>query len=632
MGARVRSVIQRRLDVLRIGVWVLVLGLLLAYFWVQVVRSREMRDLAQRQAVKNRTTPAPRGILFDRNGHKLVDNRRALNLVIQAEDLPRDLAQIGALASALGREQEELKRRIAASRQAGGSRLVLLQANLDDQGLAQAELLRARFPFLSIQAAPRRVYLGEGLAGHALGYVGEVDDKLIEKDPQRYHLGEIIGKTGFEASHNEEIKGVDGMRRILVDQLGREVALYGVQEPDPGKSVYLTLDAGLQQVVREAFGEENGAAVVIDLRDGGILALYSAPTYDPNLFLNRLSQEQVEYFWRNPARPMLNRATQGLYPPGSTFKLLVALAALEKGLIKPETAFHCAGRKTFFGREFRCDAVHGSVALVQAIAQSCNNYFYELGARLDVDDIYDAAKKYGIVDPTGIDLPHELTSRVPSREWKRRVNLKEPKWYAGETVSVAIGQGQNGLTPIALARFYAMLATKGKLLTPHILYGARNETTGELEPVPPPPTRDVGLDPRIWEVLDEGLYQVVKAGTARASNIPGFDMVGKTGTSQVRALGASREASRTQEKKFRDNALFAGYAPRQNPQIAFAVVAENAGFGAASAAPIAKKICEYWFFERMKNPRPAPGGRIPDAFRAEPAPAEGPVPEAGEAP
>lgn len=615
MDPRGRSQIQKRLSLLQAVAWGMIGLLVLAYAWLQVVRRRELQDLAQRQAVKVRMSPAPRGIVYDRNGQKLVDNSRALHLVIQAEELPRDTHQIHALAASLGLDPDALQRRIQVSRSAGGNRMVVVQSNLDEGDLAKAELLRARFPFLSIQAAPRRVYLGNDLAGHALGYVGEVDEALMQKEPGRYQLGEIIGRSGFEASRNEVLKGVDGQRRILVDHLGREMALYGQLEAKPGRSVYLTMDAGLQQVLQEAFKSENGAGVVIDLRDGGILAWYSSPSYDPNVFLNRLSQDQVEYFWKNPARPMLNRPSQGLYPPGSTFKLLVAIAALERGIITPETVFHCSGRKTFYNREFRCDAVHGSVALVQAIAHSCNNYFYELGARLDVDDIYETARKYGVVEPTGVDLPHELTSRVPSREWKKKANPKEPKWYAGETISVAIGQGQNGLTPLALARFYAMLATRGKLLTPHMLYGIRSEGTGALDLFKPPAPRSVDLDPKIWSVLDEGLYQVVKVGTAKAMNIPGFDMVGKTGTSQVRSLGASREASRTQEKKFRDNALFAGYAPRENPQIAFAVVAENAGFGAASAAPIAKRICEYWFFERLTNPKPPPGGRLLNPFK-----------------
>ena len=613
MDLRHRALIQKRIGFFQAAAWLMILLLVVAYAWVQIVMREEMQDLALRQALKTRTTPAPRGIIYDRNGNKLVDNRRALHLVIQSEDLPADVQQVEAVAAALQLDPEPLKRKIRASRQAKGSRLLVLLDNLDEIGLARAEMLRARFPFLSIEVAPRRVYLGNDLAGHALGFVGEVPPELMAKEPGKYEIGEIIGRNGFEAARNDRLKGQDGARQILVDHLGREVALFGRQDPKPGRSVYLTLDAGMQQVMKEAYGQEQGAGVVIDLRDGGILAMYSNPSLDPNIFLDRLTQEDVEKYYRNPSRPMLNRAIQGIYPPGSTFKLLVALAALEKGIITPATTFTCNGHKTFYNREFRCDAVHGTLNLVQAIARSCDIYFYELGARLDVDDIHATAVKYGLTELSGVDLPHEMASRVPSREWKKRARPKDPKWYAGETISVAIGQGANGLTPISLARFYAMLATKGKLLTPHLYYGTRNEDSGQLELFQPPPPRDTGLDPRIWAVLDEGLYQVVQNGTARGIKIPGLDIAGKTGTSQVTTFVDKAHYGQL-AKKLRDNALFAGYAPRENPQIAFAFVVENAGFGASSAAPIAKRMCEYWFLQRPTKPLPAPGGKPVGTF------------------
>ncbi|MBP1625540.1 MAG: mrdA [Holophagaceae bacterium] len=616
MDARGRHIILKRLELGKAAAWVMILGLLGAYGWVQLVKRSEMREMADRQAIKTRTSPAPRGLVYDRNGNKLVDNRRALHLVIQAEELPKDPSQIEALAMALQREPADLKRRIQASRQAGGNRMVILQDNLDESGLAQAELLRARFPFLSIEAAPRRVYLGQDLAGHLLGYVGEVDENLMKKVPGKFQLGEIIGKTGLEASHNETLKGVDGERRTVVDHLGREVALRDMVESVPGKSVYLTVDAGLQRVLQEAFGKENGAGVVIDLRDGGILAMYSSPSYDPNIFLNRLTQDQVKEFWQNPVRPMLNRAIQGLYPPGSTFKLLTALAALDKGIVTPSTRFSCSGHKNFYGRDFRCDGVHGSLDLVQAIAVSCDIYFYELGQRLDIDEIHAAAVKYGLADRTGIDLPHESASRVPSREWARKARPKDPKWYAGETISVSIGQGANGVTPLSLARFYAALATRGKLLTPHLLYGMRDEATGKLVTLPPPAVQDSGMDPKHWEVLDQGLSEVVRSGTAKGIALPNLAIAGKTGTSQVTAF-VDRSHYAGLAKKLRDNGLFAGYAPHDKPEIAFAVVVENAGFGASSAAPVAKKLCEYWFLQRPVKPLPPPAVKPFSTFQSE---------------
>ena len=624
MDPRQRVLLQRRLGVFRALAWGLVLVLGSIYAWLQIVRHGEFKQLALQQAVKVRPIPAPRGLILDRNGYRLVDNRRALHLVIQREDLPTKAEVVEALSQALQMDPAALARKIQAYRAAGKGSPLVLKENMDEADIAVAERVRARFPFLSMEVAPRRVYLGDELAGHVLGYVGEVDDDLMKARPGRYHLGETIGKDGFEASGNDRLKGVDGQKRILVDQLGQEVASFGQVDAVPGHTVFLTLDAGLQKVLQDAFGEEAGAAVVLDLRDGGVLAMYSSPSYDPNLFLNRLSQEMVDRYLRNPARPMINRATQGIYAPGSTFKLLIALTALEKGVITPQTVIYCAGKKNFYGREFRCDKPtgHGALNLVQAIAQSCDVYFYTVASMLDIDDIYATAKKYGLTVPTGIDLPREKTPRIPSRAWKAKANPRDPKWYAGETISVAIGQGANSLTPISLARFYAMLATKGRLLTPHLFMGLRDDQTNALEPAPPSPVREAPLDPRLWAVLDEGLAEVVQDGTAStnpfvreiAKETP---FVGKTGTAQV-ATFVDKAHYERQAKKLKDHALFAGYAPREHPQIAFAMVVENAGFGSTAAAPIAAKVVKYWCMDRLKNPIPPPRGPLPDPFSPEP--------------
>ena len=625
MDPRQRPLLHRRLGAFKVLAWGLVILLVLIYAWLQLVRHGEFQQLAMQQAVKVRPLPAPRGLVLDRNGYRLVDNRRALHLVIQREDLPTKLEVVTALAAALELDAEALARKIQSYRMAGKGRPLVLKENLDEAGIAIAERVRARFPFLSMEVAPRRVYLGDELAGHVLGYVGEVDEELMKAKPGVFRLGETIGKEGFEASGNEKLKGVDGQKRILVDQLGTEVANFGQVDATAGRSLFLTLDAGLQKVAQDALGQEAGAVVVLDLRDGGVLALYSSPSYDPNLFLNRLSQDMVDrYLANNVTRPMVDRAIQGIYAPGSTFKLLVALAGLEKGVITPQTPIYCSGRKNFYGRDFRCDKPtgHGSLSMVQAIAQSCDVYFYELASRLDIDDIYATAEKYGLTERTGIDLPQEKRSRIPSRAWKRKASPRDPKWYAGETISVGIGQGAVGVTPLGLARFYALLATRGKLLTPHLFYGFRSDQKSELEPAPVPLFKETGLDPQNWAILDEGLYEVVRGGTAAASALKEITMVGKTGTAQVATFVDKSHYAR-QAKKLKDHALFAGYAPREKPQIAFAVVVENAGFGASSAAPVAKKLVQYWFLDRLANPLPPPRGKLVDPF-APPTQAEAP--------
>ncbi|MDP1830558.1 MAG: penicillin-binding protein 2 [Geothrix sp.] len=625
MDPRQQPLLRRRLGVFKGMAWSLVALLVIVYAWLQLVRHGEFKQLAMQQAVKVRPIPAPRGLVLDRNGHRLVDNRRALHLVIQREDLPAKPEEVAALAEALALDPAALARKIQIYRLAGKGRPLVLKENLDEAGIAIAERVRARFSFLGVEVAPRRVYLGDELAGHVLGYVGEVDEEMMMAKPSLFRLGETIGKEGFEASGNDRLKGLDGQKRILVDQLGTEVANFGQVDAVAGRSLYLTLDAGLQKVAQEAFGDEAGSVVVLDLRDGGVLALYSSPSYDPNLFLNRLSQDMVDrYLANNVTRPMVNRATQGIYAPGSTFKLLVALAALEKGIATPQTVVYCAGKKNFYGRDFRCDKAtgHGNLSMVQAIAQSCDVYFYELASRMDVDDIHATAEKYGLTERTGIDLPQEKRTRIPSRAWKRKASPRDPKWYAGETISVGIGQGAVGVTPIGLARFFALLATKGKLLTPHLFYGFRGDQSNELELAPVPPQKDTPLDPKIWAILDEGLAEVVQSGTAGANpfireiaKIIPFS--GKTGTAQVATFVDKAHYAR-QAKKLKDHALFAGYAPREHPQIAFAVVVENAGFGSTAAAPIAAKLVKYWFVDRLANPLPAPRGRMVDPFAPQP--------------
>ncbi|HET6329289.1 MAG TPA: penicillin-binding protein 2 [Holophagaceae bacterium] len=622
MDARSRYLLGRRLSVIQ----VLALGalglLILFYGWLQIPRHGEFEKQALSQAVKERSLPAPRGIIYDRNGHPLVDNRKALHLVIQREDLPADPAVVADLAAALQLDPDEVARKIHTYRNAPKGRPLVLMENLDEAGIALAERVRARYPFLSVQVAPRRVYLGDGLAGHALGYVSEVDDQMMGRDPGRYQLGEIVGRAGFEASGNAKLKGVDGGKRVLVDQLGREVASLDREDPKAGRSLYLTLDAGLQKVAEEAFAQEKGAVVVLDLRDGGVLAIYSSPTYDPNLFLDRLSQEMVDRYLRNPVQPMLNRATQGIYAPGSTWKLLMALSGLEHHVITPHTVFYCGGHKSFYGHDFRCDKTHGSLDLIGAIAKSCDIYFYEVAARLDIDQIHETAEKYGLTVPTGLDLPHERAPRVPSREWKRRV--KKEKWYAGETISVGIGQGAVGMTPMALARFYALLATQGKEFEPHLFHGFQDPATGARDATSTPLPKQVDTtNPDWWGVLHEGMAHVVESGTAAtnplvrqvAKEVP---FSGKTGTSQV-ATFVDKAHYAQLAKHLKDNSLFAGYAPTDKPQIAFAVVVENAGFGSEAAAPIAAKLIQYWFVDRMKNPLPPPGGKVPDAFPVAPA-------------
>ncbi|MCL1893551.1 MAG: penicillin-binding protein 2 [Holophagaceae bacterium] len=625
MDNRTRYSIQKRLSFIEGVIWCLLGTILLRYAWVQVVRGNELKQEAMSQAIKVRTTPAPRGLVLDRNGHKLIENRHVLNLIIEHEDLPdipkgepqndrqlRAIQQTHSLAQVLLIEPDDLMRRIISTKNAGSSRILLLKDNLNEEELAEAEKIRARFPFISVQIAPRRIYLGEELAGHVLGYVGEVSkEDLVRLKEKNYRQGDIIGLEGLESIHDDMLRGEDGLREIVTDYLGREVAPLGEIPPKPGKTVYLTLDAGMQRILQDAYGEENGAAVVLDLRDGGVLAMYSSGSFDPNAFMDRRNPQKVDYLLNSDGRNRLyHRTIKSRHSPGSTFKLLMALAALEHNVITPQTLFTCTGTKSFYGYPRRCEGVHGSIDVLTAITVSCNIFFYELGTRLDIDQIYETAKKYGLAEKTGIDLPGELASRIPNK-------TSQKEWYQGDTINVAVGQGAVGVTPLGMARFFSTLALKGKILTPHLLLGYRDEQTQKMNEYPPPNVRQADLDIKTWEILDQAMSQVVRQGTARGIALPDLEICGKTGTAQVSRY-TTRDAYLSSAKQFRDHAWFAGYAPRENPQIAWAVMVEHAGFGASAAAPIAQKLCKYWFFDRNKNPLPPPVARTPGSFYAIP--------------
>ena len=625
MDPKIRYLLHKRLAILEGAIWCLLGAILIRYGWVQVVRGRELKQEARSQAIKIRTTPAPRGLVLDRNGHKLIENRHTLNLIIEKEDLPdiprgqpqndrqrRAIQQVQALALALQTEPDELMQKITATRQAGGNRFLLLKDNLIEEELAEAEKMRARFPFITVQVAPRRIYLGEELAGHVLGYVGEVSkEDLVRLKDKNYRQGDIIGLEGLESTHDDILRGEDGLREIVTDYMGREVAPLGEIPSKPGQTVFLTLDAGMQSILRDAYGAENGAAVVLDLRDGGVLAMYSSGSFDPNAFMDRRNPRKTEYLTNSDGRnPMYHRTIKSRHSPGSTFKLLMALAALEHNIITPQTRFTCTGTKSFYGYPRRCEGVHGSIDLLTAVTVSCNIFFYELGARLDIDQIYETAKKYGLAERTGIDLPGEMSSRIPNRETHK-------EWYPGDTINVAVGQGAVGVTPLGLARFFSTIALKGKILTPHLLLGYRDEQTQRLQEYPRIPFRETGLDSKTWEILDQAMSQVVKHGTARGIAMQDLEICGKTGTAQVSRY-TTRDAYLASAKQLRDHAWFAGYAPRENPQIAWAVMVEHAGFGASAAAPIAQKLCRYWFIDRNDNPLPPPVARTPGSFYAIP--------------
>ena len=490
--------------------------------------------------------------------------------------------------------------------------------------LAQVAAVMARrveMPGVVIEQIPIRLYPEGRLASHSFGYVGEIsDDQLRTASDERMRAGAIVGQSGIEQQYNELLMGNRGVRNVVVDVVGREIETISEILPTEGWRIRLTLDADVQRAGEEAFRYYgySGAAVALDPSTGDVLALVSLPGYDPNDFASGIDQSTWSSLSTDPLRPLQNRALAGRYPPGSTFKIVMAAAALEEGIITPNFRVTCRGGGRFNGRFFRCHSTHGTVALDVALEKSCNMYFYTLGSMLDIDVINRWAGALGLGVPGGIDLPHEVRGLVPSTAWKRE-RLAEP-WYPGETISVSIGQGAVSVTPISLAVMMATVVNGGVRVVPRLLkavrYGDRWE---EVDPIEPSSTATMA--PATQEAIKRGLWMVVNhEGTGGRARIEGRDVMGKSGTAQVVSL-AGRAAADNPLVDFRDHGWFVFAAPRDDPQIAGVVFAEHSDHGYL-AAPIAKHIMEVFFAKQDGTPPPVLP--VPDLPSAPPSPAEVP--------
>jgi penicillin-binding protein 2 len=595
-----------RLAVLRAGV-VVVFGVLAICFWYfQVVQHQKFREMAQNNHLRTLALRAPRGTLFDRDGRVLVENRDAFNISLLREQT-RDLGHtLDALARITGIAREEFDAIVARHANEPRYRPVLLVADATLAHVAAVLARRLELPDLLVQQVPTRHYPTDEMAAHLFGYVGEITEAQLARQEHRgLAPGAVIGQSGVEQVYNGRLMGLDGARRVVVNSVGREIEVLGERPPAEGARLRLTIDADLQRAVEDGFRATGywGAAAVIDPRTGEILSLVSLPAYDPNRFASGIDRQTWTRLNTDPLRPLQNRAIQGRYSPGSTFKIVVATAALEEGVVTPEHRIHCGGGATFYGRYFKCHLAggHGSVDMRHALEKSCNVYFYTLGNMLGVDRIHKWSQLLGLADKTGIDLPHEVESLVPSTEWKRRRTGE--KWYAGETISVAIGQGQVSVTPLALATMMATVANGGTRHVPHLLQ-AVDEGEG-WRPVPVPAPRSVTpMGAEHVAALHDGLWMAVNAaGTAGRARLPGYDVSGKTGTAQV-ISNQGRAAAKGTDRDLRDHGWFVFFAPRDNPQIAGVVFAEHSEHGYL-AAPIARHVIDTYFAKQEGRPLPA---------------------------
>jgi|CXWL01.1.fsa_nt_gi penicillin-binding protein 2 len=593
--------LQRRLIILRVGL-LLVVALLGLQLWnLQIREGPYYRDLSVNNRTRSVIMEPARGLIYDRNGVLLANNVPSFTLYVSLEDVKdRDLL-IGQLSSLLGLDEALVRKKLTARGSKQLPRKVKDRLTLREATLIESH--RVDLPGVMVQVESQRNYPGGVTASHLLGYVGEVSPEQLEKPEYvDLHQGSIVGQYGVEKFFDRLVRGQAGQKSIEVDAIGHEKRTVVVEQPHAGDDLYLTIDARLQKVAENLLGEETGAIVALDPRTGDVLAMASRPGFDPNILSRELTPKQWAEIVQDEGRPLNNRASQGQYPPGSVFKVMMAAAALESRTVTPSTTIHCNGGYQF-GRRLYHDwkaGGHGSVDLRQALVQSCDVYFYTVGQRMGIETMASFAHQFGLGEETGIELPSERIGIIPSEAWKRKA--KNEAWLPGETISASIGQGYVNVTPLQMASLIGTVANDGVMFRPRLVQAVMDRATGELQQRTAVPKRTLKLRPEILPLIKDALAGVVQEGTATRAKSALVTIAGKTGTAQMTALRTGPE--KDIPKKFRDHAWFVAFAPVDAPTIAVAVLGEHMGHGGSASAPLAKELIETY----VKLNLPAPSG------------------------
>ncbi len=605
-----RRTLLVRLALLRIVVVVL-LALLTGGFWIlQVLEFEKYSEMAQNNQLRTIPLRAPRGVLYDRNDKVLVENTYSYTIALVREQSPnpRDLSDaVRRLASATGADEGRIADIVRRHRSEASFQPIPVIEHATFEQVAAVMARKLELPEIVVQEVPTRRYPEGGFAAHLFGYVSEIQEAQLERlEYAGLQSGAIVGQAGLERTYNPNLMGKDGARYVAVNSRGRELEERGVEDPLDGARLKLTIDYDLQKALETAYKAEGlaGAAVFLDPRNGEVLAMTSQPEYDPNDFANGLIAGKWAQLTTDPEKPMQNRLIQGKYSPGSTFKVLMAVAALSEGLITPDYRVYCSGSKDFYGHVFHCDKKegHGTLDLRQAIEKSCDVYFYTVANLMKIDTIHKYAELLGLVGKTGIDLPGEVESLVPSTEWKMRT--AHEKWYPGETISVGIGQGQVSVTPISLAVMVSTVANGGAIVTPHVVK-AVDVGQGWADLSATPPRTLFQIPPEVIGPVHDGMFLAVNgAGTATAARILGHDVSGKTGTAQVISDQKRKELAGKTTLNLKPNAWFEFFAPRDAPEISGAIMAEHGGYGATAAVPIGKFVLDTYFAKKDGKPLP----------------------------
>jgi penicillin-binding protein 2 len=592
---------QGRLILVSYGIVLGIILLLLGFWKLQIVQSGHYSDLAEKNRVRSIPIIAPRGKILDRNGRVIVDNYPSFSILLLRDDpaqIQKDLPQITA---GLSITPEDLRQQLEEAKIEPKFQPVIVKPEATDADLAFVESHRVDLPELELMMVQRRKYPLNDFLAHVIGYVGEVSpEQLDQQSGDRYKPGDIVGKAGLERQYNDTLTGTDGMRRVIVNSIGKPVRTLDDTEPIPGKPIQLTIDYELQAVAEQELAGKVGAMIALDPRTGEILAMTSQPSFDPNDFSVRIPSKEWRVLNDDPNKPMLDRAIQAQLAPGSVFKILESAAMLESGVPPPDFHVFCPGYAVFYGtvRHDWDPKGHGEVGLHKAIVHSCDVFFYNVGQRLGIDKIAYYATALGLGKRTGIDLPGEEPGLVPSSEWVERVY--HHKWYPGSTISVAIGQGATEVTPIQLLRTISGIAMGGVFYQPHLLK--------DFSPVK---VTRFPLSENTVEQVTDGMYGVVNEGGTgvfaynilKQAKLQDVEFCGKTGTAQTISAKGLLRLSAAERHHFGYNTWFVGFAPKRNPEIAIAVLVQDTALEAGgAAAPLAARFIKAYYEQKQGQP------------------------------
>ncbi|MGA7340306.1 MAG: penicillin-binding protein 2 [Terracidiphilus sp.] len=617
-GSRGEKLSSLKLAVVQYGILLMMLVLAGGLWRLQVLGAENFRQLAEQNRIRKEPIMAPRGKLFDREKRLIVDNYPSVTCFLVREQGHNVDADLPLIAEGLNLDLDQLRATLSRYRTSPGYQPIPVKQDItaDEQAFIAAH--KNELPELETIDVERRLYPRDGFAAHLIGYVGEVsEDDLNNPRFAYYEPGDVVGKAGVEETYDALLRGQDGSRDVIVDSHGREVGYLRTQHAIPGQDLELTIDNDIQRAAEVALGDRSGAVVVMNPKNGEILAMVSHPSYDPNEFAVKINRTDWNKLVTDPNHPLMNRAIQAQLPPGSTFKILMSLAGLQEGVAQDMHVF-CAGGATFYGHFYACDRHHGMVDIEHAIPWSCDTFFYTLANKLGIDTIARYAHSVGLGQRTGVDLPNEAAGTVPSTEWKLK-NYHE-KWFAGETISVGIGQGAVTVTPIQLARYISGIASDGHFVRPHVVDPAQLPAEFRqtlYDAFPGSGVATVPMDPDTWMTITQGMAGATDptmGGTASASHLEGVDFAGKTGTAQV----ASHEALKSMGSGIdtKPNGWFVGVIPRRDPEFVVAVLWEHGDWGsnaARLAAQVAtvyvnkQRMLEHDVLEQAGAPKPGAG-------------------------